>query len=106
MDRAWKTGTSIMNRQRSLAIDCDPGFDDAVAIALAAASPDLAIDLVTTVEGNAALEMVTANAGTIIAALGHAAPVHRGHRAVRRDPSRFSTAIWGGDGSLALASGT
>jgi purine nucleosidase len=92
-----------MNRPRSLAIDCDPGLDDAVAIALAAASPDLAIDLVTTVEGNAPLEMVTANAGTIIAALGHAAPVHRGHHAARRDPSRFSTAIWGGDGSLALA---
>jgi inosine-uridine nucleoside N-ribohydrolase len=90
-----------MNRPRSLAIDCDPGLDDAVAIALAAASPDLVIDLVTTVEGNAPLEMVTANAGTIIAALGHAAPVHRGHRAARRDPSRFSTAIWGGDGALA-----
>jgi purine nucleosidase len=94
-----------MNRQLSLAIDCDPGLDDAVAIALAAASPDLAIDLLTTVEGNAALEMVTANATTIIAALGHRAPVHRGHRAARRDPSRFSTAIWGGDGALALASG-
>jgi purine nucleosidase len=91
-----------MNRPISIAIDCDPGLDDAVAIALAAASPDLAIDLVTTVEGNAPLEMVTANAGTIIAALGHSAPVHRGHRAARRDPSRFSTAIWGGDGSLAL----
>ncbi len=94
-----------MNPPISLAIDCDPGLDDAVAIALAAASHDLAIDLVTTVEGNAALEMVTANAGTIIAALGHAAPVHRGHCAARRDPSRFSTAIWGGDGSLALSSG-
>jgi len=92
-----------MNHPLSLAIDCDPGLDDAVAIALAAAAPDLAIDLVTTVEGNAALEMVTANAGSIIAALGHAAPVHGGHRASRRDPARFSTAIWGGDGSLALA---
>jgi purine nucleosidase len=92
-----------MNRPISVAIDCDPGLDDAVAIALAAASRDLAIDLVTTVEGNAPLEMVTANAGTIIAALGHAAPVHRGHCAARRDPSRFSTAIWGGDGALALA---
>jgi purine nucleosidase len=89
-----------MSSPRSLAIDCDPGLDDAVAIALAAAAPDLAIDLVTTVEGNASLEMVTANAGSIIAALGHAAPVHRGHRAARRDPTRFSTAIWGGDGAL------
>jgi purine nucleosidase len=92
-----------MNRPRSLAIDCDPGLDDAIAIALAAASPGVAIDLVTTVEGNAPLDMVTANACAVVAALGLSVPVHRGHRAARPDPSRFSTAIWGGDGSLELA---
>ena len=94
-----------MNRRRAIAIDCDPGLDDAVAIALAAASPSLAVDLVTTVEGNAPLDMVTANACSVMAALGLSAPVHQGHRALRPDPSRLSTAIWGGDGSLELAPG-
>ena len=94
-----------MNRRRAIAIDCDPGLDDAVAIALAAASPSLAVDLVTTVEGNAPLDMVTANACSVMAALGLSAPVHQGHRALRPDPSRLSTANWGGDGSLELAPG-
>jgi inosine-uridine nucleoside N-ribohydrolase len=95
-----------VNRPRSVSIDCDPGLDDAIAIALAAASPSLAVDLVTTVEGNAPLAMVTANACSVIAALGLATPVHRGHRALRPDPSRLSTAIWGGDGSLELPPGS
>ena len=94
-----------MNRPRAIAIDCDPGLDDAIAIALAAASPSLAVDLVTTVEGNAPLDMVTANACSVMAALGLSAPVHQGHRAPRPDPSRLSSAIWGGDGSLELAPG-
>jgi purine nucleosidase len=95
-----------VNRPRSLCIDCDPGLDDAIAIALAAASPSLAVDLVTTVEGNAPLAMVTANACSVIAALGLSAVVHQGHRALRPDPSRLSTAIWGGDGSLELPPGS
>ncbi|MGN9838926.1 nucleoside hydrolase [Nonomuraea sp. H19] len=44
-------------------IDCDPGIDDALALALAAGSPD-ALDVVgvTTVGGNVDLELTTANA--------------------------------------------
>ena len=59
-----------MNRRRAIAIDCDPGLDDAVAIALAAASPSLAVDLVTTVEGNAPLDMVTSLVDAINVAPG------------------------------------
>jgi inosine-uridine nucleoside N-ribohydrolase len=43
-------------------IDCDPGHDDAIALLLALASPELEIVGVTTVAGNQTLEKTTANA--------------------------------------------
>ena len=43
-------------------IDTDPGVDDAVALMLAAASSELQLLAVTTVFGNAGLEVSTANA--------------------------------------------
>ncbi|MGH2868629.1 MAG: nucleoside hydrolase, partial [Solirubrobacteraceae bacterium] len=51
-------------------IDCDPGIDDAVSIALAVNSPELALRGVTTVAGNVPLELTTANALNLLAALG------------------------------------
>ena len=43
-------------------IDCDPGHDDAIALLLALASPELELLGVTTVSGNQTLEKTTANA--------------------------------------------
>ncbi len=43
-------------------IDCDPGHDDAMALLLALASPELELSAVTTVAGNQTLDKVTANA--------------------------------------------
>jgi inosine-uridine nucleoside N-ribohydrolase len=43
-------------------IDCDPGHDDAIAILLALASPEIELVGVTTVAGNQTLEKTTANA--------------------------------------------
>ncbi len=43
-------------------IDTDPGVDDAVALMLAAASPEVQLLAVTTVFGNAGVEVTTANA--------------------------------------------
>jgi purine nucleosidase/pyrimidine-specific ribonucleoside hydrolase len=43
-------------------LDCDPGHDDAVALLLAAASPELDLRAVTTVAGNGTLDKVTRNA--------------------------------------------
>ena len=43
-------------------IDTDPGVDDALALALAFASPELTVRAVTTVAGNVDLETATANA--------------------------------------------
>jgi inosine-uridine nucleoside N-ribohydrolase len=47
-------------------IDCDPGHDDAVAIMLALASPEVELRAVTTVSGNAPLHHTVANAIRIL----------------------------------------
>ncbi len=55
---------------RSVILDCDPGHDDALAIALAVVRPELDVLAITTVAGNAALSATTRNAGRILALLG------------------------------------
>jgi inosine-uridine nucleoside N-ribohydrolase len=50
-----------------IVIDTDPGVDDAVAIMLALASPEVELKAVTTVFGNVALDLTTANAGRLLA---------------------------------------
>ncbi len=47
---------------RKIIMDCDPGHDDAIAIVLAAAQPELDILAITTVSGNAEIEKTTDNA--------------------------------------------
>ena len=47
---------------RPLIIDTDPGIDDALAILLACASPELELRALTTVAGNVPLARVTENA--------------------------------------------
>jgi inosine-uridine nucleoside N-ribohydrolase len=51
-------------------IDCDPGHDDAIALLLALASPELDLLGVTTVSGNATLEKTTANAIRVLEFVG------------------------------------
>ncbi len=53
-----------------LVIDTDPGVDDAHALMLAFAHPGARVEAVTTVAGNVALPLTTANACTILDALG------------------------------------
>jgi inosine-uridine nucleoside N-ribohydrolase len=45
-----------------IVIDCDPGHDDAIAILLAIASPEVELRGITTVAGNQTLEKTTRNA--------------------------------------------
>ncbi|MEO3870605.1 nucleoside hydrolase [Nonomuraea sp. B12E4] len=47
---------------KKVLIDCDPGIDDALALALVAGSPSLDVVGITTVGGNVDLELTTANA--------------------------------------------
>ena len=51
-------------------IDCDPGHDDAIALMLAVASPEVELLGVTTVAGNQTLEKTTANALRILELCG------------------------------------
>jgi pyrimidine-specific ribonucleoside hydrolase len=60
-------------------LDCDPGHDDAIALLLALASPELDLLGVTTVSGNQTLDKTTANAIRILDFAGRAdVPVHAG----------------------------
>src|SRR6266568_693359 len=54
---------------RPIAIDTDPGIDDALALMLALRSPELRVELITTVAGNVPVPMATANARRILALL-------------------------------------
>jgi pyrimidine-specific ribonucleoside hydrolase len=51
-------------------VDCDPGHDDAIALLLALASPELELLGVTTVSGNQTLAKTTANAIRVLDHLG------------------------------------
>lgn len=53
-------------------LDCDPGHDDAIALLLALASPELELLGVTTVHGNQTLEKTTANALRVLDLAGRA----------------------------------
>jgi len=51
-------------------LDCDPGHDDALAIALALARPELELLAITTVAGNGPLDRTTRNALRVLTLLG------------------------------------
>jgi len=90
------------DKKRSIYIDCDPGLDDAVAVALAASAPEVEIAAVTTVAGNATLERVTDNALSLCASLGLKAPVYAGAEHPLRSKPHYGTDLWGDDGTLGL----
>src|SRR3989304_6217207 len=51
-------------------LDCDPGHDDAIALLLALASPEVELLGVTTTYGNQTLEKTTANALRVLELVG------------------------------------
>jgi inosine-uridine nucleoside N-ribohydrolase len=69
-------------------LDCDPGHDDAIALLLALASPEVDLIGVTTVHGNQTLEKTTANALKVLEFAGRTdVRVAAGAgRALRREP--------------------
>ncbi len=56
--------------RRPVIVDCDPGTDDAIALWLALASPELDLRLVTVSGGNAGLDRTVANAAAILGLAG------------------------------------
>src|SRR5882724_2319204 len=64
---------------QKIILDCDPGHDDAIAILLACASPELDVLGITTVAGNVPLDKTSYNALRICEAAGlHHIPVFAG----------------------------
>jgi pyrimidine-specific ribonucleoside hydrolase len=81
-------------------VDTDPGVDDAVALMLAAASPEVQLLGVTTVFGNASVEITTANALRLRALVGlHQLPVAAGAARPLVYPRQPRNTCWhGADG--------
>jgi inosine-uridine nucleoside N-ribohydrolase len=69
-------------------LDCDPGHDDAIALLLTLASPEVELLGVTTVAGNQTLEKTTANALRVLEFVGRSdIPVSAGaDRPLTREP--------------------
>ncbi|MGH7749387.1 MAG: nucleoside hydrolase, partial [Candidatus Dormibacteria bacterium] len=81
-------------------IDTDPGVDDAVALMLAATSPEVQLLAVTTVFGNASVDVTTTNALRLraLAGLGQL-PVATGAARPLAYPRRQRDVYWhGADG--------
>ena len=64
--------------KRKLILDCDPGQDDALAILLALASPEIEVMAITAVAGNVGLEKTARNARAVVELAGAATPVFAG----------------------------
>ncbi|MFT0762335.1 nucleoside hydrolase [Actinomyces sp. F1_1611] len=80
-------------------IDTDPGIDDAIALALAAASDEVDVRAIIAVAGNVGLEHTAPNAAGLADLLGLACPVGRGASGPlwRRD-TKPARAVHGEDG--------
>jgi len=80
-------------------LDCDPGIDDAIAILLGLASPELAFQGITTVAGNVPLSATSTNALKVLNLAGRLdVPVHAGcPKAILGAPPEAKH-VHGGDG--------
>jgi inosine-uridine nucleoside N-ribohydrolase len=82
-----------------IVIDCDPGHDDAIAILLAIASPEVELRAVTTVAGNQTLDKTTRNALKVLELAGRSdIPVAAGADAPLRRPLRTAPNVHGESG--------
>ncbi|MGI6069218.1 MAG: nucleoside hydrolase [Blautia sp.] len=77
---------------KKIILDCDPGMDDSMAIAMAAKAPELDLLAVTTVNGNYPVDVTSTNARKMLELLGRTdIPVGKGMakplvREVPKDP--------------------
>ena len=83
---------------RRVIIDCDPGQDDAVALLLAFASPELDLLGITTVGGNVPLELTHRNARMMCDLAGSDVPVFAGCDKPMRRPLKTAEYIHGETG--------
>ena len=86
---------------KRILIDTDPGIDDAAAILMALASPELEVMALTTIFGNSSVEVCTANARRVLTAAGRSdVPVYMGAGKPLLRPANegWASHIHGGDG--------
>jgi inosine-uridine nucleoside N-ribohydrolase len=93
----------IGTQPRRIVLDCDPGTDDAVAVLLALASPELAVAAITVAGGNAPLARTLANARGLVALAGAEVPVHAGADRALLGPFPPGWAGHGTDGLAGVA---
>ena len=86
-------------QKRKVILDMDPGIDDALALLLALCSSELKVLAVTTVAGNAPIEMTSINALRVLEYLGvKDVPVARGADRPLRHPLVHALHFHGSDG--------
>ena len=80
-------------------IDTDPGVDDALAVLLALASPEIQLEALTTTQGNVTVEKATRNILSVLE-LAHAShiPVAQGSMFPLVQPLRASDSVHGASG--------
>jgi inosine-uridine nucleoside N-ribohydrolase len=85
---------------RPILIDTDPGIDDAIALFLAWGTPGLRVEAITTVAGNVAVDLATANVFRLLDAERphHRPRVARGAAAPLRQPLTTAAHVHGEDG--------
>ncbi len=88
---------------RPILIDTDPGTDDAIAIWLALASPELDVRLITAVGGNVGLAATSRNARAIVALAGRDVPVVEGADRALLGPFVDAAHVHGADGLAGVA---
>lgn len=87
-----------MNPKRII-IDTDPGVDDALAILLALASPEIRLEALTTTHGNVTVGKATRNARAVLELAGaNHIPVARGSELALIQPFRESELVHGSSG--------
>ena len=64
--------------KKKVILDCDPGYDDAIAIMLALKAKELDLLAITTVNGNRIVPLTTENALRVIQFMNSDIPVYRG----------------------------
>lgn len=79
-------------------IDCDTGVDDAVALLAANQLPELEINGISSVAGNAILDNTYQNTCRVVHLMGRQYPVFRGARAPLNRPLRTAAYFHGEDG--------
>ena len=89
--------------RRVCIIDTDPGTDDAIALWLALASPELDVRLVTVAGGNVGLDHTLRNARAIVGLSGQAIPIIAGAEGPLLGAFRSETQVHGTDGLAGVA---